>query len=47
MDLQEFYKMYKVLCFSNNNQNPYKCRYIHDMKILLHSLKTGRGEREF
>lgn len=42
MVLQEFYKMYKV-CFSNNNRNPYKCRYIHDMKILLHSLKTGEG----
>lgn len=28
--------------FLYNNQNPYKCKYICDMKILLHSLRQGQ-----
>lgn len=28
--------------FLYNNQNPYKCRYICDMKILPHSLRQGQ-----
>lgn len=43
--LHKFYKMYKVLCFSTTTKKPFKCRYVHDMKILLYSHSNGFKDR--
>lgn len=45
MVLHKLYKMYKVLGFSTTTKKPYKCRYGHDMKIVLYSHSNGFRDR--